>query len=339
MKRKLKVAVLIDAWFPFQGGGQEHVRRIIQCLSKDCRFRIYHAPIPTSLARAIWSFLVIPQVILDHWHERYDLLHAHAFIAGLPGKILSLLLGIPVVYTVHGSHTLDLAALKKMKPSLSINISRGKYELEKLLLTGIRYSRQITVSSSFLTYQNTNTNIAVISNGVDVMEFDRVKVKKEKDFTLIFVGKRGQIKGETFFNQATAQVKRKYPMIAVKQILGEISNRQEIIRAYKSSHLFVLPSLAEGQPISLLEAWAAKLPVIVTKVGDNPKMVKDGINGFLVPPADTQTLITAIIQAYKNPKLDKIGQAGYNLVKKNYTWQKTAKATLKLYKEVIHATR
>ena len=336
---KIKVAVLIDAWFPFYGGGQVHVSELSKALKDECEFTIYHAHSASPLSRLVWAFAVIPRVIADHRKNPFDLIHAHAFIAGFPAKILSLLTGIPVIFTVHGSHILDLVELKRSHPHLKIATPFWKEILERWLLTGIPYDRLITVSGSFLRYKNINRDCAVIPNGVNVGEFDAVSVRKNKDFTILFVGKTAPVKGLTYMNRALQRVRKRYPMIRIETILGEISERKRLIRAYKSSHVFVLPSLAEGQPIALLEAWAAKLPVIVTNVGENAKMVKDGLNGHLVPPADIRALSKAIITTYTNPKLAKLGEAGYNLVKKNYTWQKAAKQTLKVYQEVCYAAR
>jgi glycosyltransferase involved in cell wall biosynthesis len=339
MKRKIRVAVLIDAWFPSIGGAQIHVRELMKRLRSSCNFTLYHAPSSNIIIRFIWSFMVVLQVLWENQSRQFDIIHAHAFIAGFPAKILSLLTGIPVIFTVHGSHTLDLVELKRSHPNLKIATPLWKEILERWLLTGIRYDRLITVSESFLRYKNINRDYVVIPNGVNVGEFDAVNVRKNEDFTILFVGKTAPIKGLTYLNRAVKRVRKRYPLIRIKTIVGEISERERIIRAYKSSHVFVLPSLAEGQPIALLEAWAAKLPVIVTSVGDNEKMVKDGLNGYLVPPADIQALSKAIVTTYTNPNLAKLGEAGYNLVKKNYPWQNAAKQTLKVYQEVCYVTR
>jgi len=60
----------------------------------------------------------------------------------------------------------------------------------------------------------------------------------------------------------------------------------DLISEYKRNHVFVLPSLAEGQPLTLLEAMASKLPVIVTDVGDNSYFVKNHENGYILPSAN-----------------------------------------------------
>ena len=113
---------------------------------------------------------------------------------------------------------------------------------------------------------------------------------------------------------------------------------KRLIREFKSSHLFILPSLAEGQPITLLEAWAAGLPVVVTKVGSLAYYVKSQ-NGYLVPPADSQKMAETILKAMENKGLQQMGEHGFWLVKKRYTWFKTAQKYFSVYQKVLSLKR
>jgi glycosyltransferase involved in cell wall biosynthesis len=334
MKNKLRVAVLIDAWYPFKGGAQVHVDNLTNRLSKHIEFVVFHAHKVHLLHRILWALYVTVQVYLSHRRRPYNLIHAHAFLAGLPALILSKTLKIPVIFTVHGSHSMDLWNSPQKRV-----LSRIKYLIEKWLLTQIQYTKQISVSKRFLDYQNINRNIRVIPNGVEISLFDRLKLNKRKQFTIIYIGNNQYIKGYSILIIAMKKVKIKYKQVKLITIKGATTNHAEIIRLLKQSHLFVLPSLAEGQPISLLEAWAAKLPVIATNVGDNSRYVKEGINGFLIPPGDSKILADTIIKAIEKPDLANLGLAGYNLVKKKYSWKIAAESTLKVYKEVVYGAR
>lgn len=342
----MRVAVLIDAWLPFLGGGQKSVLEVTKILKKrhNIDFVIFHSFSKNIFFRFLWAIYVIPQIIFYHLLvEKFDLIDARAFIAGLPGKALSLILRIPVIYTVNGCGNLD----RKNKGLMPW--------LEKILLTKIKYSQEISDSQHFLKYKNVNKNIIVIPNGADVEKFESLKVKKEKKFTLIFVGRLTRIKGLIYLLRAIEIVSKRRQNILLKTLgtgeqesylkryveekklgkwvkfLGEVKGKS-LIKEYKSSHLFVLPSLAEGQPITLLEAWAAKIPVVVTKVGSLPYFVTSQ-NGYLVPAGDSHKLAEIILKAMEKDNLSKMGREGFLLVKEKYTWEKAAETYFKLYEK------
>jgi glycosyltransferase involved in cell wall biosynthesis len=71
-------------------------------------------------------------------------------------------------------------------------------------------------------------------------------------------------------------------------------------RLLASADMFVLPSYAEGLPMSLLEAMAWGLPVICTPVGSIPEYVRHDVNGMLVPPGDVAQLAATIARLVQN---------------------------------------
>ena len=72
-------------------------------------------------------------------------------------------------------------------------------------------------------------------------------------------------------------------------------DRDTLRTFYSSADCFVLPSLDEGMPNALLEAMAAGLPIVATDVAGSSELVKEGVNGLLVPPASPAALAQALI--------------------------------------------
>ncbi len=72
---------------------------------------------------------------------------------------------------------------------------------------------------------------------------------------------------------------------------------------YDEADIFVLPSLAEGLPVVLMEAMAKQLPVIATHIMGIPELVKDGVSGLLVPPGRVAPLVDAIVRLAGDPEL------------------------------------
>jgi glycosyltransferase involved in cell wall biosynthesis len=81
------------------------------------------------------------------------------------------------------------------------------------------------------------------------------------------------------------------------KFVGHCSDLNEL---FSIADLFVLPSLSEGSPNVLLESMAARVPIVATKVGGVTELVKNGESAILVPPADSESLKTAILELIVN---------------------------------------
>lgn len=97
--------------------------------------------------------------------------------------------------------------------------------------------------------------------------------------------------------------------------------QNEVIGEYKKADVFVLPSLSEGFPLTVLEAMAMKLPVVATSVGDVPDIIVEGKTGFLANAGDEKSLAEAILKALKSDR-EKIGRDSQEQVKINHSWEK-----------------
>ena len=83
-------------------------------------------------------------------------------------------------------------------------------------------------------------------------------------------------------------------------LAGQLSDEEKFFELSQAD-IFVLPTHTEGFPLSLLEGMAMGLPVVTTPVGGIPEVVKDGVNGYLVPPRDVETLAERILTLLKEP--------------------------------------
>jgi glycosyltransferase involved in cell wall biosynthesis len=104
--------------------------------------------------------------------------------------------------------------------------------------------------------------------------------------------------------------------------------------------VFALPSRAEGLPLAILEAWAAGLPVIATRVGGIPQLIDDGRNGWLVDSGDEPALTDALRQLLAEPALaQRLGQAGRQRAESDFDTRRMASDYHRHYLELLAPKR
>jgi L-malate glycosyltransferase len=115
--------------------------------------------------------------------------------------------------------------------------------------------------------------------------------------------------------------------------------RKNIPEFMHTFNLFVLASKTEGLGTSLLDAMAARLPIVATSTGGIPEAVKDGINGFLVPPTESTTLANAIVSLAKDQELSrKFGEQGREILERDFSVDRMVDQTHEIYKKLNSET-
>jgi glycosyltransferase involved in cell wall biosynthesis len=172
--------------------------------------------------------------------------------------------------------------------------------------------------------------IEVVPNGVDIERFRPAEMPTVRDggtLVVVAVARLVEIKGLQHLIAALARIPAdmrsqiRLRLCGTGPYEGELRRQvreagldeqvefagliayDEIPRQLRQSDVFVLPSLQEGLPLSLLEAMASGLPVVATAVGGIPGVVKDGVNGLLVPAAAPAALRDALVRLLANPAL------------------------------------
>ena len=159
----------------------------------------------------------------------------------------------------------------------------------------------------------------IVHCGVDPAVYDRPAVPASEGCgpRLLFVGRLAAVKGLPMLLDAAAALAAEHPGLRLT-IVGDGPDRawlearaaelgigaQVVFTGYRSqaevadalteTDVFVLPSFAEGVPVVLMEAMAARVPVVATRVAGVAELVEDGVSGHLVPPGDAETLTGAL---------------------------------------------
>lgn len=204
-------------------------------------------------------------------------------------------------------------------------------------------------------------NIFVVYPGLNQIEFKTTFAEKHDKLNLLFVGDCVRRKGLEYLIESLAFLNRKdvhlhvvgrddrdllyreylLELIEKKGLQGKVFfyGRVDGIRKQKlflNSHIFVLPSFWEGYGIAVAEAMVYGLPVIATKVGAIPELVKDGVNGILVSPRDSLRLTEAISYLIENPLVrEDYGKKSKFFSHSFNNWLQTGEQFVKIFEENI----
>ncbi|MGZ4897245.1 MAG: glycosyltransferase family 4 protein [Candidatus Angelobacter sp.] len=279
-----------------------------------------------------------------------DLLHTHGYKADLYGYVAARRSHKPVVATCHNwvggtaalgiYNHLDRMALKRFNALAAVSDAVA----QRLLDSGVPARK-----------------IKTIANGIDVEPFERAQPLPpptfDRDKVVGMVARLDLQKGFEYLLRAVRElcgVFRELKVVivgegpdrkAIEDMIRQYGLQSTVILAGKQSDMpgvyaamdiFVLPSLNEGLPMTILEAMAASKPVIATKVGAIPTLIRNGETGLLVEARDTDGLRKAIARLLSDPDLcRRMGAEGHDWVSRNYTSEAMALKYRQMYEEVL----
>lgn len=277
-----------------------------------------------------------------------DIIHIH----GMRPLEFYTIQNIPLVYTNHTS-----GYLKRIKKG-GYRIALLKRLFQKPALFLAPSKELLEVPFAFKAKKVYIPN-GVISEKLKRNEEARVKIRTElglrsDDILAIVTRRLVQKNGVKYLSLATQYIQNphlKLLIIGDGEEFNEIKTNlemyfkdrffmlgskkhHEIIDYYSASDLSILPSLMEATSISGLEAMGASLPLIGTKVGGIPELIKEGINGYLCEaknPHDLADKIDVLLaQDFKT-----MGKNSLEIVKKDFDWDVIAKTTIKEYRGLL----
>jgi len=314
-------------------------------------------------------FFINPGMYFQMINDDLDIIHSigvrsfQTFIATLVSKKKK----IPLIISDQGGLTTH--------PDLKSGIiNRIVYRLQTPMINFIiKQSSKIIVANEyerkiFLQFCD-ESKISIVRNGINLESFSsklpdfRKKYDIHKTFFL-FLGRFNKIKGVDILLNAINLIKD-HPSMSNTQLvimgvdfgfeskmiqminkldIGKkvtvIKNppRDYVLSAYQESKFLVLPSRWELSPLTPLEGFAFRKPVISTNSHGIPYTVKDGVNGILINLEDSKGLSKAILELLSNDKkCNELGDAGYNLVHDSCNSKMMVEKTLKIYQKLVNS--
>lgn len=320
----------------------------------------YIYPVPKkyfyTFAGDMYSFFVCKY--LENNVDIPDVIHAHFTYPDGYGLInLAKKWKIPLVISMQGTIERKVAFENK--------------SVGKKIIKALEYASKILSVSHELKKRAIDLGIdekkiVVVPNGVDIEYFYprnkddvryRLQLPQNKKI-ILFVGALRPIKGVDYLITAAKNfvnedhiliilgrddgiknnLIKKTVDLKISQYVKFVEPRphEEMPLWISAADILVLPSLSEGRPNVILEAFASEVPVVATDVGGVPELVKDGSNGFLVEPYNYEQIHKRINYLLENESIrEAMGKNGKKFIIENgLTWKMHAKKTIEVYNNI-----
>ena len=286
----------------------------------------------------------------------FNVVHTHSYPPGIIGRLSARLAGVKAVF--HHHHSVSVPYMNMRRRLCEQFVSN--YLTDKVIACSYA-TKEFILKENFAK----ENKITVIYNGVPE-EFEILSGKKDSvkhalaindEKLLTAVGSLTKHKGHIYLLQALTKVLEVFPAVKLV-IVGEGPERSTLEQYIKENNLssnvvlagsqsdvrpflentdiFILPSLREAMPLSLLEAMAKGLPAIGSRVDGIKEVIEDYETGITVSPANKDELAEKIIYLLRNTEIAiKIGNKGFEKYKVLFTFQKMIDNIQNLYLEFL----
>jgi glycosyltransferase involved in cell wall biosynthesis len=287
--------------------------------------------------------------------KKYDIIHAHShlFFTTNVCALLRKVNSTPLIITTHG--LIGQTVPVWLQWIFLRTVGKLTFQAADKIISYTYHEKDMLVHLGI-----DSEKIAVIHNGIDINFF--YPIDNHMEFkTILWIGRYTPGKGVEYLIEAFHQFHQRYPEYTLLMV-GRGPKKDEIARMiqehgldssiqlldfipnaelpnlYRKSSIFVLPSLEEGVPRTILEAMACGVPVVCTELPQLVDIVAG--SGILVPVRDSEALAEALIQIVTDPdRARELGENGRERVVADFSWDDTVNQTLKLYQEVIQSMR
>ncbi len=301
-------------------------------------------------------FLFPKSVRMAELIEQQNVSCVHAHFATFPATtalIVKRLTGIPFSFTAHGS---DIHAHNHM-----LNTKLRESVFAAMIS---EYNRQFVVDR---VGENFREKMPIVRCGVQLQDYGRQQRPSDNDASsleIACVASFGEVKGHRYLIDAcrllserglnyTCHLVGDGPLrhdierrIAAAGLQGNVvlhgaCTRDQVRGIMHQTDVAVLPSVQttrgerEGIPVALMEAMAAELPVVASRLSGIPELVEDGVTGVLVPQRDSAAIADALQRLNDHPqRCLKMGQQGRRRVEREFSIDANAQKLVDLWKKL-----
>ncbi len=320
------------------------------------RPRVFFRGLTTALRLGLWDprttiyalFYFVEALILGDWMRSHGHRHLHIHFCGpvaTVGMLASMAWGFSYSMTVHGPD--EFYDVEKF-------YLRQKVEGAKFILCISNFCRSQLMRIASPEHWD---KMHVVRLGVDPDLFSPMRAQPKPDQTLeiLCVGRLVPSKGQLILLRACAILNSKGRPIRVRLVgdgpdrkhLEEFAKREKIPVVFEGARthdetrhllgradIFALASFAEGVPVALMEAMAMEVPCVSTEIAGIPELIRDGLDGMLVPASSVELLTEALERLVEDPLLRRsIGIAGRKRVHDLYNLPENVSMLANVFRE------
>jgi glycosyltransferase involved in cell wall biosynthesis len=301
--------------------------------------------------------------------EKPFIVHSHTPKAGTLGMMAAKLAGVPNrLHTIAG---LPLLVATGAKRKLLDFVEKITYACATKIYPNSLGLKNIIIQNGYTKPSKLKVIANGSSNGIDVNHFSIENISEETKATLreelniieddivfVFVGRLVTDKGINELISAFKKLSADYQNIKLLLVgtfeseldplhdstLNEIESNNNIINVgwqtdvrpyFAISNVLAFPSYREGFPNVVMQAGAMELPSIVTNINGCNEIIKEGVNGLIIPPKDENELYLAMLNIIENPSKQKeLANASRKMICDNYQRQVIWEALLQEYRDL-----
>lgn len=291
--------------------------------------------------------------------NHYQMLHFHTPVAGVFGRWAVKQFrkaGVKIVYTAHGFHFFKDAPVQNWLLYYPAERILSRYTDVLITINKEDYIRAQSFKANKTLYvPGVGLNVSSISAGEAIKHAKRAEIGLPQDaLVLLSVGELNENKNHETIIKALAQLRqpdiyyvicgegiRRHYLQEMATSLGVADQtillgfRSDVKELYPAADIFVFPSYREGLPVALMEAMAAGLPVVCSKIRGNIDLIEDGQGGYLCEANEAAGFVWAIRRAVKDAALrQRMGSVNLKAVQ-NFDLEYVQKEMAQIYQQVL----
>jgi glycosyltransferase involved in cell wall biosynthesis len=303
---------------------------------------------------------VVSEIAAELSRQHADVLCCHGYKADICGALAARRVGVPVLAVAHGwtsasikvriNEWLDKLFLRRMDRVVCVSQAQAN----RVRKTGVPPYRIVTIRNAVWMNGDADPDPEYRARLQALWPHPRAEIvgaagrlSPEKGFSVLVdaasrIAQQRPSAGFVLFGDGNLRDSLQQQVIrcGLQERFVMAGFRTDLQQYWPHMDVAVLPSFTEGLPCVVLEAFAAGVPVVATRVGGTPELLEDGVHGYLVPPGDPVELAARVKDLLEDaPRRRAMGSAARRLVTSHFNFDVLSAQYQQLFAELVRAKK